>query len=102
TFRKNNPGLRMNSQEKVEKNIIFKDNIPKNVIAYTIKADKDTNQEKDLFIIHNGRDEKVKLTLPNGEWEVYVNGEKAGIEVLERVKNKINVEKISTYILKKR
>lgn len=102
TFRKNNPGLRMNSQEKVEKNIIFKDNIPKNVIAYTIKADKDTNQEKDLFIIHNGRDEKVKVTLPNGEWEVYVNGKKAGIEVLERVKNKIDVEKISTYILKKR
>lgn len=101
-FRKNNPGLRMLTQEDVEKNIIFEENLPENIIAYTIKSNNSTNQEKDIFIIHNARHEDAEINLPEGKWEVYINNKKAGTEVLEIVTDKINVNKISSFILKRK
>ena len=101
-FRKNKPGLRMLTQENVEKNIIFEENLPENIIAYTIKSSNSTNQEKDIFIIHNARHEDVEINLPESEWEVYINNKKAGTEILEIVTDKINVNKISSFVLKRK
>ena len=40
-----------------------------------------------------------KITLPEGDWNVYINGEKAGTEVLETVEGTVSVAGISAVVL---
>lgn len=100
-FRKDNPGLRMKTQEKVEKNIVFMGNMPERVIGYTIKKDKTIGQLEDIVIIHNGRDEEIKIKLPKGKWKVYVDNERASKNELYKIKDEVIVPKISTLVLKR-
>ena len=42
----------------------------------------------------------MELSLPEGKWNVYIDGEKAGTQVLKTIKNgKVNVEGISAMVL---
>lgn len=100
-FRKDNPGLRLNTQREVAKNISFLTNMPKQMVGYLIEKDYSIGQEKDILIIHNARKEDVKLKLPKGNWGVYVDGKSASKEKLYEVTGEITISKISTLILKK-
>lgn len=100
-FRKDNPGLRLNTQREVTKNISFLTNMPKQMVGYLIEKDYSIGQEKDILIIHNARKEDVKLKLPKGNWGVYIDGKSASKEKLYEVTGEITISEISTLILKK-
>ena len=54
------------------------------------------------MVIHNGNEKSMQVSLPDsGKWNVYINGEKAGTEVIEQVTETITVEGISTVVLVK-
>jgi len=59
---------------------------------------------KDQFIVLFNANPKQneEFILPKGEWEIFVNPAKAGLEKLGSAKDKIVVEKSSGYILKKK
>lgn len=99
-FRKDNPGLRMKDAQLVEKNLRFIENLPKNVIAYTINSDKNIGQDKKILIIHNGQDKKISFNLPKGKWNIYINDKKSGKIPLEKVSGEIIIPEISTMVLK--
>ena len=55
-----------------------------------------------LFLIFNPNNRTEEITLPDGVWDVYVNGEKAGTEVLATITNgKASVDPISALVLVK-
>ena len=74
---------------------------PENVVAFSISGSYKAEKSKGIYVIYNSNKEVKEVTLPAGEWSVYVNGEKAGTEVIEKVKDKVTVEGISAMILVK-
>ncbi|MBQ4529529.1 MAG: type I pullulanase [Lachnospiraceae bacterium] len=100
-FRKAHGGLRMTSSKDVEKHLTMAEETPENVVAFSISGSYKAEKSKGIYVIYNSNKEVKEVTLPAGEWSVYVNGEKAGTEVIEKVKDKVTVEGISAMILVK-
>ena len=102
-FRKAHKGLSMKDAENVQKNLHFQDTSGKgNVIAYTIANSKKEKKIEELMVIHNGNAEDVEIALPDeNTWAVYVDGDKAGTEVIREVTNSVHVDGISTMVLVK-
>lgn len=100
-FRKAHGALRMTTTEEVQNNLTFIDGLDPNVVAYTIENSPNGETAESLYVIYNANKESVQITLPNGNWDVYVNGEKAGTDVIETVSGKVEVSGISAMVLAK-
>lgn len=101
-FRKVHGALRMTSTEDIQKNLTFLDKVKGNAIAYTIKNSPNGDNAEEIMVIHNGNDKAITVSLPDDEkWSVYINGEKAGTEVIEEISGDVSVEKLSTMVLVK-
>lgn len=98
-FRKAHAALRMTTAEEVKENITSIEGLDENVMAFQINGGVNGETADSLFVIFNATEEKTELELPEGKWNVYVNGEKAGTEVLKTVKGKVTVEPISAMVL---
>ncbi|WP_337866197.1 pullulanase [Ignavibacterium sp.] len=67
-------------------------------ISYEVKY-----KDEHFFVTMNANQNSSQIIkLPKGEWEVIVDSEKAGTKNIRTVKNKIEVEPISGYVLKKK
>ncbi|WP_310604445.1 type I pullulanase [Anaerosporobacter sp.] len=98
-FRKANPALRMRTEADIAKNLVFLENLPDQVVAYTIKAISDI-EEKEIYVIFNASNKKIKMPLDKGTWNVYVNADDAGTEVLATEdKETVVVDEISAMVL---
>lgn len=71
------------------------------VIMYEI-APEATGASGNVFVVYNPFNEDITVTLPEGNWDVYVKGQTAGNEVLETVSGDITVESISCMVLVKK
>ncbi len=100
-FRKAHGALRMTTAEDIQKNLTFMDGMDANVVAYTIENSPNGEPAEDLFVVYNGNAAATEVALPEGIWEIYVNGEKAGCEVLGTAEGKVTVEGISAMVLAK-
>jgi len=100
SFRKAHPALRMTTTEEIQKNLTFIDGLDANVIAYTIANSPNGETAEKIYVIHNANKEAVTVNLPEGTWNVYVNGEIAGTELLNTISDgKAVVEPISCMVL---
>lgn len=98
-FRKEQEALRMKSTEEIVKRLIFLPEEKEGVISYLING-SGTKEDKTLCIIYNASDEKVAITLPENNWTVYIDGDKAGVEPLYKVIGTIvEVSPISCMVL---
>ncbi len=101
-FRKAHAALRMTSAEDVKANLVFDENVKGNAIAYTITGKSNGEVADTIMVIHNGNKKAITVDLPdNGIWKMYINGEKAGTDVIEKCSEQVQVEKISTVVLVK-
>ena len=85
-LRKAHPAFRMSSPAAISANLKFL-NAPDDVIAYSLngKAVKDTWAT--IVVISNPNSTSKKVTLPaTGNWNVVVNGDKAGVTTLSVLK----------------
>lgn len=98
-FRKAHSGLRMMTGEEAEANITLMEETPENVVAYSIKGGANGEASNGIFIIYNGTNESATVTLPAGNWNICINGEKAGIESIEKVSGSVTVDKTSAMVL---
>jgi pullulanase len=99
-FRKAHSALRMTTTEDVQNNLTFIDGLDENVIAYTIDNSPNKEKAKSIMVILNPNKEATTLDLPEGTWNVYINGEKAGTEIIETIKDgKATVNPISSLVL---
>ena len=100
-FRKSHNALRMTTAEEVQKNLKFLTDLPKNVVGYTIENSPNGEVADSLMVIYNANKEDINVTLPEGSWNVYINGETAGCNVLETVEGSASVKGISAMVLVK-
>ncbi|WP_105615258.1 type I pullulanase [Vallitalea okinawensis] len=108
-FRKAHPALRMTSTEDINNNLVFfgmgEDyadlRLPdKNMVGYLITNHANGDKAGTILTLFNANPESKEVTIPDGGWHVYINGESAGTEVLETISgNKATVEGRSALVL---
>ena len=89
-FRKANPQLRTGLADEV----IPIDTCDDHCVAYTVR--------EDTLAIFNAGKEPFSFPLPIGTWQIFVDGEEAGTNVLMTVKETVEVAPISALILRRK
>lgn len=99
-FRKEHPELRMRTEADIKENLVFLEDLPEQVVAYKIKGNPYEEKAKEIYVIFNASNKKVKMPLGNDSWNVYVNADNAGTTVLS-IENKeaVVVDEISAMVL---
>ena len=99
-FRKAHPALCMTSAEEVAEKITKLGGLDFNVVGFHI-ASGANGEENELIVVFNPTPDASAVELPEGEWTVYINGDKAGTEVLDTVSGTATAEPISAMVLVK-
>ena len=97
-FRAKHPELRMRTVEDINAYLTFLAPEQDNVVAFTA-VDGANEDAKTTLVIYNGNGEAIDFTLPEGKWDIYVNGEKAGTKVLDTVEGIVSVAGTSAMVL---
>lgn len=98
-FRKAHGALRMTTTEEVQSSLSFVEDAPEGVIAYSITGSPNGETAEKIFVIFNPNDTEITMNLPEGTWDIFVNGEKAGTESLGQVAGSVEVAGISAMVL---
>ena len=99
-FRKAHAALRMTNASDVNSNVYAISGTDANVAAFEIRGGNGETSDG-LVAIFNANSGASNVTLPAGNWDVYVNGEKAGTEVIETVSGTVSVPGVSAMVLVK-
>lgn len=95
-FRKNHRALRMTSTEDLVSHLHFLKWLDNNLIAFILSYPS----EGEICVIYNANKKWELVSVPEGEWKVYVRGKQAGNEVLDiNTGGTVNVEPISAFIM---
>ena len=99
-FRKAHGALRLTTAEDVAAAVAPVTGLDANVVAFDIQGDRGGETADELFVIFNANETQTTVTLPEGSWNVYINGEKAGTEILDTITGgSTTVEPISAMVL---
>lgn len=98
-FRKAHSGLRMMTSQEVNENITLMDNVPENILAYEIRGGSNGEASDGIFVIYNPTSEQAAVSIPQGVWTIYINGEAAGTTSLGTATTSVNVEAMSAMVL---
>lgn len=98
-FRKAHGALRMTEASDVQTKLVFMSGLDANVVAYTIEGSPNGETADKITVIFNANKEAVNVPLPSGEWDICVNGEKAGCASLGTAVDSVSVEGISAMVL---
>jgi pullulanase len=85
-LRKAHPAFRMSSPAAISANLKFL-NAPDDVLAYSLNGKAVKDKWATIVVISNPNSTSKKVTLPStGNWNVVVNGDKAGVTTLSVLK----------------
>ena len=84
-FRKAHAILRLSDADAVRKCIRPIEGLDANVVAFDITGGMYGEVSKEIFVILNPNRIETTVELPKGVWDVYVNGENAGMQVLDTI-----------------
>ncbi|SHE99613.1 type I pullulanase [Clostridium fallax] len=88
--------FRMKTNEDIKSCISFFDTNENNLVAYSLK-----NKNENFIVIYNGNNKEVEISIPFGNWGVLVNENKAGLDILQYIKDdRIKVGSISALVIK--
>lgn len=74
--------------------------LPKGVVAYELsKADGEVSDG--IFVVYNPTSTAVTVDLPDGDWTICVQGDKAGTESLGSASGSVSVDALTTTVLVK-
>ena len=95
-FRAAHAALRLTSEAEVMDAVTVIDAGTNSVLAFHIDA-----KGEELVTAFNNSEEAVEVKLPAGTWNVYVQGDKAGTEILDTAEGTVTVDAISSVMLVK-
>lgn len=98
-FRKAHPALRLTTAADVSSSVEEVGGLSANVVGFQIAGGINGETAESLYVVFNANGSAQTVTLPEGSWNVYINGEKAGTEVLETVSGTATVAPISALVL---
>ncbi len=101
-FRKAHGALRLTTAEEVSENVTPLDGLDDKVTGFHINGGVNGEIADEIIVLFNPTQEGTTVTLPEGKWNVCVNADKAGTEVIETITDgQATVEPISALILVK-
>ena len=100
-FRKAHPALRLSTSAEVDANVTKVSGLPANVVAVQIKGGANGETSQGLYLVFNANKAQQTVTLPEGNWNVYIDGKSAGTEALRSVSGSVAVDGISAMVLVK-
>jgi pullulanase len=100
-LRKEHPAFRLRTAEEIKKHLKLLTSKTRRIVSFMLVDNAGGDSWKDILVIYNGNVGPVEYELPEGIWNVVVNGQKAGTEIIEKVSGKIKLEGISAYVLYK-
>ncbi|MGV8145307.1 MAG: type I pullulanase [Alkaliphilus sp.] len=86
-LRKQRLAFRMTSTEDIQKHLRFLEMPQNNMVGYTLTDNANGDEWETIAVLFNVNTEDIEVTLPAKGWGVVVNGETAGIEILENISN---------------
>ena len=101
-FRKAHPALRLTNAEDVKANVTTVSGLDNHVLAFRINCEAINDEPaEEIYIIFNPNNEAQEIALPEGKWNVCINGTTAGTKAIEVIDGVANVEPISAMVLVK-
>jgi pullulanase len=97
-FRRNHSALRMTTAQEVSEKITQLSDLDFNVLGFHIAKDAN-GEQNELVIIFNPNAEATTVALPEGQWEIHINGEDAGTRALATAEGTVEVAPISAMAL---
>ncbi len=97
-LRKQHPAFRMRTADDIKKHIQFVDT-PKKMVAFMITDHANNDPWKEILVIYNGDINEQSISLPDGEWNVVVDKENAGLETLYTVSGNIKIPALSAMVM---
>ncbi len=98
-FRKAHSALRLSTADEVATYVTEVTGLDENVIAFDISGDVEGEDADEIFVIYNSNETATTVELPEGDWNVYVNADAAGTEVLGTASGSVEVEAVSAMVL---
>ena len=93
-LRKDHALFRLGTTEEVQKALIFVEDLPANVVAYTLE-----NETEKIFVAFNANNEEITIALPNEkEWSICVEDEKASKTELRTATTSVKIGPISCLV----
>lgn len=101
-FRKAHGALRLGTAQEVSDAVSVVGGLDANVLAFAVKGGVNGETAEGLYLIFNANETSATVNLPEGNWNVYINGEKAGVQALASVSDgSVEVEPVSALVLVK-
>ncbi|MDE7261517.1 MAG: hypothetical protein K2N78_05575, partial [Oscillospiraceae bacterium] len=101
-FRKAHGALRLTTAQDVASAVSAVDGLDANVLAFDIQGGVNGETAEELFVIFNANETSATVALPEGNWNVYINGESAGTQALASISDgSAVVDPISAMVLVK-
>ena len=97
-FRREHSALRMTTAQEVAEKITQLSGLDFNVLGFHIAKDAN-GEQNELVVIFNPNAEATTVTLPEGSWEIHINGEDAGTRALATAEGTVVVAPISAMVL---
>ncbi len=100
-FRKAHPALRMTSVVDILSNLLPIHCDHPHIGAFRLRGDVAGEPSDELFLIFSAADTTETIKLPEGKWQVCINGDKAGTAPLTTVEGSITLPPITAVVLVK-
>jgi len=98
-FRKAHPALRLATSAQVTERVFTREDSA-NLLAFWIDGRNLSGEtHESIYVIFNAGNGAATVELPEGEWDVCVNAQKAGTAVLDTVSGSVSVPGISAMVL---
>ncbi|WP_315080089.1 type I pullulanase [uncultured Clostridium sp.] len=101
-LRSSHKAFRMTKAIDIKNNLKFLQSVNNkdNLIAYTINGKEIGDEWGNIAVIFNSNKESIEVTLPEDNWTIVVNKDKAGIESLGKIEgNKVTIPGNTSYVL---
>ena len=100
-FRKAHPALRLTTAAEVDANVSAVNGLGAKVAAYQINGGINGETAESIFVIFNANKTATKVNLPEGKWNICINGNVAGTGSIGTAKGSVTVEGLSAMVLVK-
>jgi pullulanase len=100
-FRKAHPVLRLTSAYEILSHVVPVHTERSHVSVFHVNGDFPGETAKDLLLIFSASEKEETFTLPEGKWNLCIDGETAGTETIRVVENKLTVPRICAMVLVK-
>ncbi len=101
-FRKAHAALRLSDAADVAANVKPVEDLGDKLVAFEVNGGINGEVSDGIYLVFNANTEEKEVTLPDGSWDVCINGEQAGTDPIETITDgKLTVAPISAMVLVK-